>query len=227
MLRAEQIAQGFAQRRSISSERIRNETVKQTCAAGGLQSIQATATGAVGRVRRFHMPGILRADAIAVANDGGASATFRPVAACCIATRCGGAQIRCPVGCFDPAALASAAQCASAPASPPRAAPLPLPTLATKKVMPSAAVSALVVAHPATSTAKTIEEETFSMFISRTPFDVRTILLNHKRILRSPRRHLRRCCATTLLKNEKERWGETSSSYYPTSPRQINKRISL
>src|SRR5438132_12649187 len=37
--------------------------------------------------------------------------------------------------CFEPAALASALQCASAPSSPPRSAPLPLPTLVTKNVM--------------------------------------------------------------------------------------------
>src|SRR5216110_272073 len=37
--------------------------------------------------------------------------------------------------CFEPAALASARQCASAPSRPPRSAPLPLPTLVTKNVM--------------------------------------------------------------------------------------------
>src|SRR5690242_6853827 len=37
--------------------------------------------------------------------------------------------------CVDPAALASALQCASAPSSPPRFAPLPLPALVTKNVM--------------------------------------------------------------------------------------------
>src|SRR5258706_599622 len=37
--------------------------------------------------------------------------------------------------CFEAAALASALQCASAPSSPPRSAPLPLPTLVTKNVM--------------------------------------------------------------------------------------------
>src|SRR5882724_6040303 len=36
---------------------------------------------------------------------------------------------------FAPAALASAAQCASAPSSPPRSAPLPVPVLVTKNVM--------------------------------------------------------------------------------------------
>src|SRR5437879_5815189 len=36
---------------------------------------------------------------------------------------------------FAPAALASAAQCASAPSRPPRSAPLPLPTLVTKNVV--------------------------------------------------------------------------------------------
>src|SRR5712691_8949093 len=35
---------------------------------------------------------------------------------------------------FEPAALASALQCASAPSRPPRSAPLPLPTLVTKNV---------------------------------------------------------------------------------------------
>src|SRR5207248_4453899 len=37
--------------------------------------------------------------------------------------------------CFEPAALASALQCASAPSSPPRFAPFPLPVLVTKNVM--------------------------------------------------------------------------------------------
>src|SRR3954470_17731168 len=37
--------------------------------------------------------------------------------------------------CFEPAALASALQCASAPSMPPKSAPLPLPTLVTKNVM--------------------------------------------------------------------------------------------
>src|SRR5213078_3441578 len=37
--------------------------------------------------------------------------------------------------CLEPAALASALQCASAPSSPPRSAPLPLPTLVTKNVI--------------------------------------------------------------------------------------------
>src|SRR6185436_2615889 len=36
---------------------------------------------------------------------------------------------------FEPAALASALQCASAPSSPPRSAPLPLPVLVTKNVI--------------------------------------------------------------------------------------------
>src|SRR5262249_17565164 len=35
----------------------------------------------------------------------------------------------------EPAALASERQCASAPSSPPKSAPLPLPTLVTKKVI--------------------------------------------------------------------------------------------
>src|SRR6267142_1509879 len=37
--------------------------------------------------------------------------------------------------CFEPALFASALQCASAPSSPPRSAPLPLPALVTKNVM--------------------------------------------------------------------------------------------
>src|SRR5262245_28346215 len=37
--------------------------------------------------------------------------------------------------CVEPAALARAAQCASAPSSPPRSAPLHFPTLVTKNVM--------------------------------------------------------------------------------------------
>src|SRR5205814_9604770 len=36
---------------------------------------------------------------------------------------------------FEPAALASELQCASAPSRPPRSAPLPLPTLVTKNVI--------------------------------------------------------------------------------------------
>src|SRR5437763_14785135 len=39
--------------------------------------------------------------------------------------------------CFEPALFASALQCASAPSRPPRSAPLPLPTLVTKNVMPA------------------------------------------------------------------------------------------
>src|SRR5712692_9986149 len=41
----------------------------------------------------------------------------------------------CQFVCFEPAALASALQCASAPSRPPRSAPLPLPALVTKNVM--------------------------------------------------------------------------------------------
>src|SRR3954467_9563737 len=55
--------------------------------------------------------------------------------------------------CFEPAALASALQCASAPSSPPRSAPLPLPTLVTKNVMSCACTAVL---HSAASAAAAI-----------------------------------------------------------------------
>src|SRR3954465_13123436 len=52
------------------------------------------------------------------------------------------------LACFEPAALASALQCASAPSRPPRSAPLPLPTLVTKNVMSAFFVSAFWACAP-------------------------------------------------------------------------------
>src|SRR6266542_6461869 len=56
---------------------------------------------------------------------------------------------------LEPAVCASAAQCASAPSSPPRSAPLPLPTLVTKKVMSACCACAVVLIPALNTTAET------------------------------------------------------------------------
>src|SRR5262245_55108297 len=86
--------------------------------------------------------------------------------------------------CVEPAALARAAQCASAPSSPPRSAPFPLPTLDTKNVMLATWACTEAVAASATIAEAASNEKLSFLFI-------RSSLYNPFRTANRPRRNAR------------------------------------
>src|SRR5215510_10296445 len=74
------------------------EAVEQAGAARGLKLVLAAAARAVCRVPRLHMPGVLEAGAVVVADNGRAFVALGPVAAGGIAAGCRVAAVRVGAG---------------------------------------------------------------------------------------------------------------------------------